>query len=564
MSTPRSEQRKSARVKQESFAQEYQKLQDAAAAAKAKQKPAIPKLELRDINGSDSPKKTQDQSAWKSSQSDRSVNSATTQTQTQTQTITTTQTTTTTQTDPMAHTAPVITPRKQTRFAPETSSDGGPSQEKTSARSEKAVDSPRRMKIRSREPVQSKRSGSPSVSTTTTPSSSPAVTPREKDQVESPRGVKAIQFRKRVSTQFSKVALNVSKAIDEISPRKTSPKNSPASAGRSSPTKYVSRTPREKLPVEFTNTLCNEATKLILKLQKDQEFRKVSPSRQNLLFHATLMKMLEEKNIPCDLKKLDLFSSEIRLRSQNAIVNVEIDLTKEPYLGPVNEIKGYLKDNFGANADRGDVYDLTTNEEKQKMELNFESYFIRDMSSKKVELEYETDDGNIESFGSIWDLEVFLNKGDPESEQAQSLIKADSVDQEEVFTRSRYISHFASQHVFGFMGKVGLGMLPGLPSPFKLDDGAEIIPKGDVQIRYRFKKHVDGGVDVQIFYEMKPDPIKEIKTKDGRFVSIDPDARLTLSMDLYFSRDRDMQTSAIRINAEGWNLTVPGKFDKID
>ena len=562
MSTPRSDQRKSASFKQESFEQEWQKLAESAKVADAKRKPAVPKLELRDVNGSHSPKKTQDQSAWKSSQSDRSADATTTQPQAQT--ITTTRTTTTTQTDPMAHTKPVITPRKQTRFAPETSSDGGPSQEKTSARSEKAVDSPRRTKILSREPAQSKRSGSPSVSTTTTPSSSPAVTPREKDQFESPRGLKANQFRKRISTQFSKVALNVSKAIDEISPRKTSHKNSPASAGRSSPTKYVSRTPREKLPVEFTNAFCNEATKLILKLQKDEEFRKVSPSRQNLLFHATLIKMLEEKNIPCDLKKLDLFSSEIRVRSQNTIVNVEIDLTKEPYLGPVNEIKRYLKDNFGANADRGDVYDLATNEEKQKMELNFESYFIRDMSSKKVKLEYETDDGNIESFGSIWDLEIFLNKGDPESEQAQSLVKADSVDQEEVITRSRYISHFASQHMFGFMGKVGLGMLPGLPSPFKLDDGAEIIPKGDIQIRYRFKKRVDGGVDVHIFYEMKPDPAREIKTRDGRFVSIDPDARLTLSMGLYFSRDRDMQTSAIRINAEGWNLTVPGKFDKID
>ncbi len=560
MSTFKSEQRKSANFKQESFEQEWAKLAEAASKAETKQKPSVPKLELRLVTDPGSATKTQEKSAWQAHTSGLSLSLSTTSTQT----ITTTQTTTTTQTDPMAHTTPVITPRKQTRFAPETSSDGGPGQEKTSARSEKAVDSPRRTKILSREPVQSKRSGSPSVSTTTTPSSSPAVTPREKDQFESPRGLKANQFRKRISTKFSKAALNFSKAIEEISPRKTSPKNSPASAGRSSPTKGISRTPRERLPVEFTNALCNEATKLILKLQKDEEFRKVSPSRQNLLFHATLMKMLEEKNIPCDLKKLDLFSSEIRLRSQNAIVNVEIDLTKEPYLEPVKTVKKYLQDNFGASTDRGELYNLATDEEKQKMRLNFEAYFVRDMSGGKVKLEYETDDGNIESFGSIWDLEVFLNKGDPESERAKSLANADSDDQEEVFTRSRYISHFASQHVFGFMGKVGLGILPGLPSPFKLDDGAEIIPKGDVQIRYRFKKRVDGGVDVQIFYEMKPDPGKEIKTRDGRFVSIDPDARLTLSMGLYFSRDRDMQTSAIRINAEGWNLTVPGKYDKID
>ena len=235
MSTPRPEQKKSARFNQESFEQEYQKLQDAADAAKAKGKPVIPKLELRDINGSDGPKKMQNQSAWASSQSDRSADSATTQTQTQT--TTTPQTTTTTQTDPMAHTAPVITPRKQTRFAPETSSDGGPSQEKTSARSEKAVDSPRRAKLLRREPVQSKQSGSPSVSTTTTPSSSPAVTPREKDQFESPRGVKANQFRKRISTTFSKVALDLSKINEKLSPGRSSPPSSPGSAGRISPSK---------------------------------------------------------------------------------------------------------------------------------------------------------------------------------------------------------------------------------------------------------------------------------------------------------------------------------------
>lgn len=136
MSTPRSDQRKSASFKQESFEQEWQKLAESAKVADAKRKPAVPKLEPRDVNGSHSPKKTQDQSAWKSSQSDRSADATTTQPQAQT--ITTTRTTTTTQTDPMAHTKPVITPRKQTRFAPETSSDGGPSQEKTSARSEKS------------------------------------------------------------------------------------------------------------------------------------------------------------------------------------------------------------------------------------------------------------------------------------------------------------------------------------------------------------------------------------------------------------------------------------------
>jgi hypothetical protein len=36
------------------------------------------------------------------------------------------------------------------------------------------------------------------------------VTPREKDQFESPRALKADQFRKKISTTFSKVALDLS------------------------------------------------------------------------------------------------------------------------------------------------------------------------------------------------------------------------------------------------------------------------------------------------------------------------------------------------------------------
>lgn len=562
MSTPRSETRKSASFKQESFEQEWQKLEQSAQAADAKRKPIVPKLELRDTNDLGSAAKTREKSVWESTQSDRSENTATTRTQTQT--ITTTQICTTTQTDSMAHAAPVLTPRKQLRFAAETNTDGGPRQEKTSARSEKNVDSPRRQKILSREPVQSKRSGSPSVSTTTTPSSSPAVTPRERDQSDSPRSVKANQLRKKISTKFSKVALNISNAIEELSPRKYSPTNSPASAGRHSPTKFSSRTPRRDWPADFTNAVCNQATKIIINLKKEASFQKVSPARQNLLIHAKLMEFMEAKKIPGDLKKLEILFEEVEKRSKNSVIDIEIDLTREPYLQAVDTIKQYLIENFGKSTDRGTLYDNEDNSKKQEMALNFESYFLRDMSGGRVKLEYEADDGKVHRFDSIWDLEKFLNEGDPESEKAKMLARTQPNDKQEVYTRSRYVSHFTSQHMFGFMGKVGLGMLSGFPSYIKLYDGTEIIPKGNVQIRYCFKKLVDGGLDVQIFYEMQADPERESNMKEGGFVSIDPDARLTLSMGLYFSRDRDLQTSAIRLHAEGWNLTVPGKYDKID
>jgi len=566
MSTPRSEQRKSARVKQESFAQEYQKLQDAADAAKAKQKPAIPKLELRDINGSDSPKKTQDQSAWKSSQSDRSADSA----KTQTQTITTTQTTTTTQTDPMAHTAPVITPRKQTRFAPATSSDGGPSQEKTSARSEKAVDSPRRTKLLQREPVQSRRSGSPSVSTTTTPSSSPAVTPREKDQFESPRALKANQFRKKISTTFSKVALDLSKINEKLSPGRNSPPSSPGSAGRISPSKITPRKKESAFIKSLSLEVRNSAAKCFIKLQKEGNFQTPFSARERLVLNAGMIGVLSDHGIKYDLKNLEALAIDAENRSKNHSIDMEIDLTQEPHCKffkeqfqffekQWNEV-GCLTDGSEITGfDKGTAYTYASKEEKENMHLCFSPFFLRDFFGGKLTLAYEDDSGRLREINSLEQFEIFLNEGDAESEKIKRMKDPWQAAASDQFLRSKYITHFSSQLVSNAVGAMGFGIDPSLPSYVKFHDGTPIIPKGDVKIGYVFKKTSDGGMDMRLSYELKANFDRLPVFKDGSSVTVDTEATAAASLSFRFSKDRDIEISPLRLQATGWTLELEGK-----
>ncbi len=299
-------------------------------------------------------------------------------------------------------------------------------------------------------------------------------------------------------------------------------------------------------------------------LKKTDDFQKSDPTTQELIVLVKLNDLLHQNQISFDLGTLKMLSEEVGRRSKNAVVDVEIDLSKEPYLDPVNDFKKYLEETFGKNVDRGKIYASASPKDQEKMAFDFEPYFLRDFSGGKVKLEFEPKPGEIREFGSIWDLESFLNEGDPESENAKSLKNSEKEKSEEIFTRSRYITHFCSQHVLGFMGKVGLGMMPGLPIYVKLNDGTEIIPKGEIQIRYRFKKTDNGGVQVQVFYEMKPNPARYCQTKNGQPVYIESDARLTLSMTLDFSADRDLWMSPLRLHAEGWNLRVSGPYDKID
>jgi len=538
MSTPRSEQRKSARVKQESFAQEYQKLQDAADAAKAKGKPVIPKLELRDINGSDSPKKTQDQSTWKSSQSDRSADSA----KTQTQTITTTQTTTTTQTDPMAHTAPVITPRKQTRFAPETSSDGGPSQEKTSARSEKAVDSPRRTKIRSREPVQSKRSGSPSVSTTTTPSSSPVGTPREKDQFESPRSLKANQFRKRVSKQLSKVALDLSKINEKLTPRRNSPPPSPGSAGRVSPSKMTPRKKESAFIKSLSLEVRNSAAKCFIELQKQGNFQKPFSIRANILLKGGMIGILSGRGIEYDSKNLEELVADAELRSANHMFDFKINLSNTSYKKDVDKMAEAFVTSWEKNYVSAD-YHAAPDADKNIARENFLPLFVKDYF-RGVKHELLLPDGTTRPFESLEEIANFLNKNGKGSH------------------RSKYISNVVCQNFSAAAINFAVGGYPGYVSNIKIYDGTPLVARGETKQRYIYSMDDGGVISVKSIITLRasgkensPRVQSQLQFNETRSgIYIDDDAFLTVESDLMFEPNDEWSISDLHVRGQGWNL----------
>lgn len=417
-----------------------------------------------------------------------------------------------------------------------------------------SIDSPRRRNIHRREAEK------------TPMAESPTTTPREREAEKSsaPNNVSVRTLRREVSKKLTKLTLNLSDALEGLSPRRESANNSPSSAGRASPTKHSPRKIPKNWPAEFTNDIYNQATKIILKLKNEESFKKCSPARQNLLVHAKLMEMLEQKKISCDLKKLELLSNEVSKRSANAVVDVEIDLMENPYLPLSREFETFMQKNFGLNTDRGSVYDRANDEEKKTLNLCFAPYFLRDFSGGFVKLESESGDGDIKEFANLDDFANFLNAGDAESEKAIILASSDLGTSQEVFTRSRYITHFTSQNLTGYMGKLAFGLMPGLPVHVKLYDGTEILPKGSVTIRYRFKKNSDGCVGVKVFYEMKADASRESQTKDGRFVAIDNDAKLTVGIDLNFSAGREMETSALRLHAQGWNLTVPDRFGKLN
>jgi hypothetical protein len=470
----------------------------------------------------------------------------------------------------MAHTKSVITPRKQTKFAPETSADGGPGQEKTSARSEKTVDTPRRTKILSRETAQLKRSGSPSVSTTTTPSSSPAATPREKDQFESPRGLKANQFRKRISTTFSKVALDLSKLNDMLASGRNSPPPSPGSTGRVSPTKI---TPRKKesafiksLPYEVRNS----AAKCFIKLQKEGNFQHSLSAKEKLVLNTGMIGVLSDHSIKYDLKNLEALAIDAENRSKNHSIDMEIDLAQEPHCKFVKEQFQFIEKKWNevgcltdgseiTGFDKGTAYTYASKEEKKNMCLYFSPFFLRDFFGGMLTLAYEDESGKLQEIKSLEQFETFLNKGDAESEKINRMKDPWQAAASDQFLRSKYITHFSSQLVSNVVGNIGFGIDANLPSYVKLHDGTPIIPKGDVKIAYVFKKTSNGGIDMQVSYEMKPNPDRESKLKNGGFTRTDPEAKAIASLSLRFSKDRDFEISPLRLMATGWNLPLEEK-----
>ena len=325
MSTSRAEQRKSANVKQESFEQEWAKRAEAASKAETKQKPSVPKLELRSVTDPGSVAKTQEKSAWQAHTSVPSLGLSTTTTQT----VTTTQTDTIDHTQSISHSAPVVTPRKQLRFASGSDAISDSPREKNSPRSEKTTDSPRRNQVRSKESSRGlKVSGSSAIST---PPASPAVTPREKNEVESPRSLKAAQLRKNVSKKFSKVALDLSKIGEKITTERHSPPSSPGSAGRVSPSKTTPRKKESAFIKSLPFTVRNLAAKCFIELQKQEVFVNAGSAKKTIMLNARLIGVLADHGINYKQEEVGLLATDAKNRSKNLVINTEVDLNNPEY-----------------------------------------------------------------------------------------------------------------------------------------------------------------------------------------------------------------------------------------
>lgn len=331
MTTSKSEKRTSAGFTPEQLEEAWGALPAPTNSPQKREKPAIPKLKLVEDSENVGSQKQQDKLTWHTSASGRSLTHS--RNNTATQTVTQTVAQTTTQTTDLPHSEPVITPRKQLRFASESGSDGGPGQEKKSARSEKIVDSPRRQKIQSKGTPSSKQAESPSVSVSSSPMASPAVTPREKNEIESPRSLKAAQLRKNISKKFSKVALDLSKLGEKFTSDGSSPPSSPGSTGRASPSKMTPRKKESAFIKSLPCTVRNSAAKCLIKLKKEDDFINAGAARKKLMLNASLIGILSDHEINYDLKKLEALAADAENRSKNHSIDMEIDLTKEPHQG---------------------------------------------------------------------------------------------------------------------------------------------------------------------------------------------------------------------------------------
>jgi hypothetical protein len=535
MSTARPEHRKSASFKQESFEQEWQKLAESAQAAAIKQKPAVPKLELRDVNGSGSAVKAQEKSAWQTRPSDQSPSATTTRTQTQT---TTTQTTATTQTGPMAHSAPVITPRKQVQFGPETSSESGPSQEKRSARSEKTVDSPRRQKMLSSETARSKRSGSPSVSTTSTPSSSPAVTPREKDQFESPRGLKANQLRKKISTTFSKVALDLSKLNDRMVSGRNSPPSSPSSAGRVSPTKTTPRKKESAFIKNLSYEVRNSAAKCFIKLQKEGNFQHPFSARERLVINAGMIGVLSGYGIKYDLKNLEALAADAENRAKNLIIDKEIDLTSSEF-APFYEkaadaafMKPWVKDS-------SDIHDVNGNLMGDRTKAK--ETFIRDFRNSTYKI--KESNGSEKNISSI---EEFLNFFDSHENKSVGMIVSNIA--------SQNLGIFLKNSLFRRSDKNG-----NCQSVLRLVDDTPITPLANFKAVYVLSR--DSKDNVILDYESHCDSktgkgqlMADTAVENSQRIVISDDANITIKIRVIIEPSGEWSIENPHVYAEFWNI----------
>jgi hypothetical protein len=368
------------------------------------------------------------------------------------------------------------------------------------------------------------------------------VTPRGKDQVESPRSAKANQFRKRVSKQLSKVALDLSKINEKLTPRRNSPPSSSGSAGRVSPSNI---TPRKKesafikgLPYEVRNS----AAKCFIKLQKGGNFKKPFSSRDNILLKGGMIGILSGRGIEYDSKNLEELVADAELRSANHMFDFKINLSNISYKKDVDKMAEAFVTSWEKNYFSAD-YHAAPDADKNIARENFLPLFVKDYF-RGVKHELLLPDGTTRPFESLEEIANFLNKNGKGSR------------------RSKYISNVVCQNFSAAAINFAVGGYPGYVSNIKIYDGTPLVARGETKQRYIYSMDDGGVISVKSIITLRASgkensprvqsQLQFNETRSGIF--IDVDAFLTVESDLMFEPNDEWSISDLHVRGQGWNL----------
>jgi hypothetical protein len=292
--------------------------------------------------------------------------------------------------------------------------------------------------------------------------------------------------------------------------------------------------------------------------------------------NSELINVLSNNSIDINAPRLKFLQKEAVERSAHAVVNAEIDIQTEPYASVIMErLISIEKNQWGEDkGSRGNKYVDMNAVEKKEADLCFVPMFMRDEDSGYVQHKIKGEDGNYKDVSSLAELATYLNQDDPESievrETGEVRIEAKNPDgsvaknkdgsTKTVLTdslRSKYISIFTCQFIANAMELLTFGGHPSITSSIKFYDGTPITLRGFSKTTWSYSKTADGGVTVKMLIEKTPDPKidgKYSKLENGTEVKTEDGAIATIEAELYFSANRDLDISNLKVHSSGWNL----------
>jgi|GEM_PF-2075728 len=410
---------------------------------------------------------------------------------------------------------------------------------------------------------------------TSTPMPIPAATPRtaavrkedsssESSSQSKNKSPRTTQFRKTVSKGFSRAALNISKFGEKLSSHvasiSTSTLATPKSSGRNSPEAHSSTRSSEKnnpYP-EITPSIKNQAARALLKLQSDEDYKNNTEAINKITLLGALVEILNANKIEIEPRKLKMLQEETLERSKFSVVDAEIDIQTEPYVGSVMSTLKYIESMWGMEkGDRGDKYLAMIESEKKEADLCFIPMFLRDENSGFMHYKIEQADGSYKDVSSLAELADFLNQDDPESIAVRK--NGEIRNQDGVLIdslRSKYISLFTCQFISNEIGNLGFAINPTTPSVIRLYDGTPLSPSGMTNTTWSYSKTSDGGIKVKLLIERNPGSgkLSKLKNENETKIEIDDGATATIETELYFSAARDLRIGNLKVHATGWNL----------